>query len=329
MKTIRNIGLDLLKTWMSFEVIICHFGQGDGYGFVHRLFDLFRVYAVPVFMFISFFFAFNWLTSPSDTLKMTNRLKRIYIPLIIWALIYYVVFKLCAAIGLNIISPSLSALFWQIVTGHSLNPPMWFNVVLMMLTLLYFLLYRHFPSKAVYISVILLVVSMGLEYSGINAALFKNMRFELSYPLGRLVEMIPYASGGLLLGSLWKKYQSKGLWVIVAVVAIVLGFTDLHLAAAKSFDYGGLSLFLRAVGLTCLFSVIPFERAPRLGSIIRNISKYSMGIYCMHLLIGKLLLLYEWDMSPLTFSAIIYLVCLFISFVIAKLPIPSIKSVVV
>lgn len=44
------------------------------------------------------------------------------------------------------------------------------------------------------------MIALILQYSGANWSLFGDMRFELKYPLGRMVEMLPLAICGFEMG---------------------------------------------------------------------------------------------------------------------------------
>lgn len=326
---IRNVGLDLLKIWMCFEVILCHFGQDNEYGLFALLFDKFRVLAVPVFMTLSFFFASNWLNTSLNMGKLRTRIMRIYIPMFVWAIIYFIILGviLCQNV-------SWTKLLWQMTTGHSLNPAMWFNSVLIILTCLYFAIYKLAYNHTVIINVCLIVIAFLLEYKGINA-FFKTYRFEISYPLGRLIEMIPYASGGLLLHKVVNALSKRKEYITIILISIFLleillkRCYFIHLPISKSFDYGGIALLLRAVWIVALFYIVPFDKCPDfIQIIIKNVAKYTMGIYCIHLLMGQVILECDLTCSPFVLSIMIFAISYLVVFGISRLPISGIQKIV-
>lgn len=87
-----NIGLELLRAFMCFEVILEHFWDKATIPVYLGLFDELGGVAVPVFMLMSFF-----LTEPTfvgkDKIKCRKRLWRVAFPQIGWAIIYWVVYK--------------------------------------------------------------------------------------------------------------------------------------------------------------------------------------------------------------------------------------------
>lgn len=50
-----NVGLNLLRMFMCFEVVLCHFWRDDTYSSLLKPFMTIRTYAVPVFMCMSFY----------------------------------------------------------------------------------------------------------------------------------------------------------------------------------------------------------------------------------------------------------------------------------
>ena len=51
----KNVGLDLLRVWLSFEVVIDHFWHEPGLAGVPLFFSKMRSLAVPCFLLMSFY----------------------------------------------------------------------------------------------------------------------------------------------------------------------------------------------------------------------------------------------------------------------------------
>lgn len=81
-----NYGLALLRIFMCFEVILCHFYSGGSkYLF---LFDVLKNYAVPVFMMMSFLLTEKmFLAQNVDSYK--QRIYRLTVPLLGWGVYIY------------------------------------------------------------------------------------------------------------------------------------------------------------------------------------------------------------------------------------------------
>ena len=190
-----NYGIAILKMLMCFEVILIHFWVGP----VNKIlvpFSMMEGLAVPVFMFLSFYFTHNtFLTNDNQIIK--KRIWRVVYPQIGWAVLYWSVFIILQIkVSLNI---TIKDLLWQIVTGHSpqINPSMWFQTILIALTLIYILIFRFVSDKkGILLIIFITILSLWIQYSGYNWMLFGTLRYELKYPLGRFFEMIPYATLG-------------------------------------------------------------------------------------------------------------------------------------
>src|SRR5574344_683137 len=130
-----NYGFALLRLLMCFEVVLCHYWGGDGPKYL-KLFSILRNTAVPVFMFLSFYLTENTFLNYKKE-KALKRIERLVITQIGCSIIYYI----CLTIGQIKIQfgVKFTDLIWQIFSGHSprLNPAMWFQIVLIVLSLIY------------------------------------------------------------------------------------------------------------------------------------------------------------------------------------------------
>ena len=202
-KTERNYGLSLLKVIMCFEVLCCHFLSSATTPIWRLPLTLLKTSAVPVFMVISFLLCRKAVVS-GDTELLGRRVRRLLWPQISWAVAYYL---LCFVLNLldsgEILSPF--ALVWQLLTGSNeqLNPAMWFQTDLILLTVIFSLLFAWLKPKLSY-GIILLVatICLILQYGGMNYALFEPLQTEIKYSLGRIVEVWPFAAAAVCLFSL-------------------------------------------------------------------------------------------------------------------------------
>lgn len=251
-------------------------------------------YAVPIFMILSFY-----LTAPNivtaNKSKLTQRLRRIAIPMITWGIISWVVFSI------RFDAIMLDKLGWTLLADHCINTPLWFLWVMFMLTCIFYGIFRVLkPSRGITTLIVLSFISFMLQYSCLNYTLLENLPTELSYPLGRLVEMIPYATAGITLYQIntrhpgWKQYAFQSSLVLIILICVKmliwLGASD------PGWGYSGLALF---VGSVLIFATITYLPYNKLSSIaiarIRRLSAYTLGIYCMHILIYEIL---DWWIVP-------------------------------
>lgn len=283
---------DLFRMLLSFFVVLSHFGTNGEVRIWNRSFYMLRVYAVPCFLVLSFYLNARHFFR-KDEMWLKKRIKRLLIPHIQWAIIYYVIYSV-AGIVLQEYSYGFGCLIWQILTGHGhLNNAMWYQFAIIILTMVLYCFLSG--SKERYIDVYIvagIVVSYFLQYSNINYSIFGKLRYELSYPLGRTIECLPFALGGIMLAR-WPKLNPKigaafCRLLILSVLIIIIGWI---LPACNGFYYQG----LMAMGIAWLLvgaviygdSKIKFS--PRQKAFCASISRYTFGIYCIHNLVGRLL----------------------------------------
>ncbi|MGL5258471.1 MAG: acyltransferase family protein [Lachnospiraceae bacterium] len=319
----RNFGLDLLKILLSFSVVGAHFN------YIYSLTN----FHVPTFMLFAFFFTEKIVTS-SQTRLLFLRIKRLLIPHIFWAIIFYLMRKFVITTR----EISLKDLGYQLLLGHSpnLNPVMWFQVNLMLFTCIVFLIFFFCKKKTGFLLLfILAILALLAQYMNINYTLFSNLIPELQYPLGRMCEMLPYIFLGISLShykifEMVSKYKRS-----IFVLSFLFFFVTFNFINIKpqGFDYQGIFKILCCLFLMFFFYFLPFEYLPkRVLDILSFISKYTMGIYILHLNIGYFVMKVFGKIGftmPSFFNTLcIFLLSLFVSFVISKIPVKIAKQLV-
>ena len=170
-----NYGFSLLKALMAFEVILAHFCNWEEYDplAVWPFRDLVSL-AVSCFAIMSFYLMTDFFLKRNHA-RFVQRIKRLSIPQIGWALIYFLAYLflnlLCRA-GLPLKPIDL---FWQMLTGHSmnLNPTMWYQFNVIVITVVFYFIFSKTNDHKGFLSlIILLFFSYFMQYSGINRALF-------------------------------------------------------------------------------------------------------------------------------------------------------------
>lgn len=88
-----NLGLAILRLWMSFEVVLCHYwsGMSNNYKGSLNIFLKFGTLAVPIFVIISFYLTETKI-STSDKNSFMKRIQRLLIPYIGWGVIYWFIY---------------------------------------------------------------------------------------------------------------------------------------------------------------------------------------------------------------------------------------------
>ncbi len=308
-----NLFIALLRFWLCLEVVYIHFPiKSEIRGIFSKVLFFSRSEAVPVFFFLAFFFFTNKLNNCTKFSDIKERLKRLILPQIGWAFIYYILYCSIELVFTKKTLP-ISCFFWQLTTGHSviLNPSMWFQVDLIAITILFAFLFIYLREKVYPILIVLLVISFFIQYLGWNFHLWSAMRDELRYPLGRLIEMLPYACAGILAAHVSNLTQSS--FHVIEMLKCFLRNGPIHyrlimtffwggsyfffkkilsIPTPNGFDYCGLQLFLSSLSLVTFVFMIPdyaFVHNAKVEISCKILTKYTLGIYCAHRLVGKLL----------------------------------------
>lgn len=332
----RNYGFALLKMFMSFEVILCHcWVINDNLPFYLKIFARFKGEAVPVFMFLSFYLLETTFLN-CETTKIKKRLFKVAYPQFGWAVIYW-----CAYASLKILfnkfqTLKISDLFLQIIFGHTVNSSMWFQFVLIVLTIIFFLIFKLGSEKKGILTLhILLLISFAIEYSGLNYFLFSNLPNSVKYPLEGFFPMIPYAILGFDFAyfKIFEKLKENRIfWIIFLFFCSILVLQVTIINGASGF-YSCNNSILVTVFISGFCYLLPFEKLNEgYLSFIEFASRYTLGIYCMHRLVGKFVNLFfekmNFEDSSFISCVLIYILCFAISLIISKIPSKYIKTLV-
>lgn len=331
-----NYGIALLKMLMCFEVILIHFWVGP---VTYTLIPFSKLVglAVPTFMFLSFYFAEKSFLTIDDN-KIKKRMWRIGYPQIGWALIYWSIY--CILQIKNSSGITFYDLLWQILTGHSpkINPSMWFQTVLILLTIVYVLIFRLFKDRKGLILIFFITIfSLWFQYSGYNLMLFGSLRYELKFPLGRICEMFPYASIGFFTAHFdvfnrLKKYRLICV-ILFGVISMFLFKYNNIIPPSIGYCYSHHNNLLHVFFVVGFAFLLPFERfSIKEKNLLQHITRYTLGIYCMHRLIAFLLNLalaiIGLELNSFLFCVIIYIIAFCTSFVMCKLSSKYLKPLV-
>ena len=321
-KNKHSYAIDILRVLLAFGVVLCHYWSPETETGLNSVILAWRQNAASAFFLLSFFLTGSrFLTNDQDYLK--KRLKRLLIPYFVWGLFGWVVYAAVHCFGMSI-RKVLMGLFWQMLVGHgdAVNSPLWFLAVLCWLTALYAFLFRKLKQKqAVIVICILAVLSFILQATGIHVRLFSVLPFEAKYPLGRTVEMIPYATAGILLSAVLqdKEIHLSAVLVSVAVVVCYLCFPEF--LSFEGFGYSGLMKLAASISLILIALYLDsYISKDSWKSVIRTISLHTLGIYCMHYDVGLVISRLVFISNSFLLCIVIYTLCYFIAAGIARIP---------
>lgn len=234
----------------------------------------------------------------------------------------------------------ISDFIWQLLTGHSpkLNTSMWFQMDLIVITILFFIIFHFLNENAGFVLIIVLsLFCLFLQYSGINWMLFGSLRFELKYPLGRLSETIPVAT----LGFIASKYnlleiKKENKWVnmmLAAIMFMVFLILDIKVfVPLTGFGYAGIWKNCVAFAIT-MFAFNFGKIFKKQYKSLNFVTSYTLGVYCGHQLVGFFLhnvlsKVFGVDIGFFYQCIIIYIICFIASFLVSKIHLQQIKYIV-
>lgn len=329
-------GIGVLKIVLCFCVILIHYGQGS---VITKYFNVLMSSAVPCFMITTFYFNGKMLLE-GNLKKIEHRILKLIKPCIGWGGIYFISYKLMYYLNLRDYGLGWKDLLWQLLTGHSYNAPLWYMYDLIILTMMFNIIFMFVKKRHNIMLLFLFVISIVYLYFGWNGVFYELMR-ELKWTLGRLAEMLPYSIIGLLAGinsdkleKIQYSHKLAGLGILF-VLGIICRRLETMGKIWIEFNYGyaGLGLLFKSLlifGIFLFVSDIPISKKGE--KIIIKISQYTLGIYCMHVLVGESLNLFleiqKISIDKFRIGVTIFVLSYILSWGISKLPIKGIKSFV-
>lgn len=277
----RNTGVSLLKLFMSFVVILTHFGTDKA-----TVFRYFGESAVPCFMLVSFYLTSGLFSDPTPE-RLRQRLLRLAYPLLLWSIAYFLLMLMLGRPDVSFSQLMYSTLFGS---SRSLNPTMWFLGAQLYITVFIFILSYVLPDRresGIAICIVILFCFV-FQYTGANGALYSSSNYEVAYLFGRLAETLPFALTGLLL----RRYFSllnRRRFIVLNILLIVLILLSSALPFPQGFGYGGIVTFLWSALISVDMIRLPQIKSDKLAYWLNYFAQYTLGIYCIHYAVGQLL----------------------------------------
>lgn len=290
----RNLGIELLRMIHSYFIVMVHCCKIKN----RILFNLIirKPFHVPSFFLISFYFFYNSIFS-RNIKKIKARFLRLLIPYIIWPLLIFIFnnlfFKFFRFSQFKRFL-SFKELVIQIIFGRKFHDVFWFQFNLIFITLLFTIL--SFALNKIFLNILVIfgIISYYLQYSSLNYNFFISYRMHISHSLGMIVEMMPIAVTGILLGSINSISKliinkKKSLLYILLVLILILKVDIFN--RPKGFDYPGITLNIGAILLFNCFGIllIDIKLNQHLILFILNITNYTGGVYYLHTILRDIL----------------------------------------
>lgn len=348
----------MLRVWLSFEVVIDHFWHQEGLTGAWAFLSQMRSLAVPCFLLMSFYLTAHRFEA-GDGEWLRKRFGRLCPPYFIWPLVYLALILICSSLSAAFVDSTIATTefryygFDLVVNGwdlvrqwvfgidRRLVHQFWFHSNLIFWTAGLFALLKCVVREQARTAVLVVCIMLGLvmQYSGANVFLFDRFGFEFKYSTGRLFATLPYAAVALLVGFQRKRIAeaSGATRVLFAAIGLFL-LLFVHYSGGfprpEGLGYQGVSLLLMALGTVTFFLCLPLDRAPSVVvGVVGCVSKFCMGIYCCHLVVGWMLHAWFFPWIGVGFESLAaccwiwgvsWIICLLISLV----PVRFVKSLV-
>lgn len=288
----RNQIFDLLRIILTVLVVNVHIRIITGVK--SNILEPLTWHTVPLFIILSFFFFSNK--------SLILRIKRLFLPFIFWSIIGFTIHP-------NLISPD--NLLLQLLTGHVVNTPLYYLVLLACFTIIHGLINRLTNNLKVLIYTLIISIALLLEYSAINFNFFSPMVTVVEKSYGRFVELIKFVPVGLSFGYFNKKISNKNIFLYLSLVFLIIFFAVYKIPVASDFHFSGLKTL---TGSISIFSFVLWLSNLKINFILNRFisafGEYSFGVYLSHyLLLEVLLKIFPAIKSFIVFNQFLFLFC--------------------
>ena len=214
----------------------------------------------------------------------------------------------------------------QILIGSKIHAIFWFQFNLLFLSLLFTIISFINNKNILKILIFLGITSYFCHISRISYNFFINYKEYFGRNIGTLIELTPMAVIGCIISDIYisfrRKFLSLYLYFIMSFIIFIL-FQYNIFAKQPGFVYPDVLLNIFAsTNLFLFFSFLPLgkNKNEKFISIIRNITKFTGGIYYTHPIFRDYLLKYSSIFKKRSYltSSIIYIINKIIIFILSN-----------
>ena len=307
-----NLGIEILRTYMSFSIIIIHFLKRKyNTNFFIRFMIRGLPFYVPTFFLLSFYFSYNIFTA-KNIVKIRERFIRILIPYIIWPIFIWIRDLIHEKKSFHF--KLFKHLFIQLLIGFDFYAVFWFHFDLIIISIIFVIIIFSFNSHYFLI----------LKITGLLFVIF-NKEYEKSFDVYKhngsikpLSRSFVFCLTGFFLSStkILQRLLNKK-FIIFLLIFPVIYFNNTY-EIIKKFSKR-LKVIVVEIVIVCLFlifSLIPLKSIKNniIKKIIKQITNYTGGIYYIHYGVKKIFSDYFKIFSIGDFKSCVvnYLSCYFI-----------------
>ena len=274
-----NYSLELLRLILCLWVVIQHCCRNVN--------KFKRKFHVPTFMIMSFYFYSNTLKTKNIP-KIKQRFQRILIPYIIWAIFLFIFnYILFILFGFSLINKKLllKDLVLQLIFGAKYYFIFYYQFNLIFLTIIFNIISFLFNKNYIFVLQIFLIVAYIFQYSYLNLFIFSKFFTVIKCSIGTIFELLPFAVVGVTLYYLdiiliLKKFKLIAIFFNGIIIFLIFKF-DIFISI-KGFLYPGILHNVGGISIFILFSLFSFQNRKLKFLLVKNITKFTGGIYYIH-----------------------------------------------
>ena len=167
-------------------------------------------------------------------------------------------------------------------------------------------------------------ISLNFHFAKINRKTFEVYEKNIKWSIGRVNEALPLAIVGCIYSSinLISKFNNitiHSFFILLDIIYILFNYDLFKIFPGFSYS-NTLSYILASTVFVLFFSSLKFDKFNILKTIIMNITKYTGGIYYIHVIFYKYVyFFFKIKKTSYFFSFIVYVICYIICFLGNKL----------
>ena len=316
-----NLGIELLRTLMSFSIVILHFLKPE-----YRTNNLIKfifhaqTFYVPTFFLISFYFSFNTFISKKIS-KIKERFIRILIPYTIWPIFLWLRKTIKVSKNIRFNYKTFKPIIIQLLIGYDFYAVLWFQFDLIFITLIITIIRFIFNKKH---TIMTFKIIIPLFYIFNKYYEQKLSIYDQIGSIRPLLNSTIFCLTGFFLGyySILKRINSinhkKYLLLILLIFSSFFIYIHRILIKISSRFYTIIVSFVIFCNFIC-FSLLPFESIKRniIKKLIKYLTSYTGGIYYLHYGVREIFSNYFkiFDAGDFKSCLINYICCYFICFI--------------
>lgn len=310
----QNAWVSLLRLFVCFVVIQIHCPP-DGTTFMQKVIYFFSWYAVPCFMFLSFYFLADDLLELKKA-KIKARLAKLYVPIFFWTIVYYIVSLITWGICKEPLNENRFRGFLAALVGISRNDftsVFWFLVVQIVILVFITVIFQFLESKneKIVALILMLLIPYVFQYLMIHEG-------QTGFVQGG-INCLPFAASGVLYRWILEK-RSKWIRWLAFVCFLILTFANIRYIPQSVGTFYCSPLLMTASNAMCIFALnLPDVFNKKSKMVINWLGSYTLGIYCLHLIISQFLYKFLggilWQ-GTLWFDWIVFGICFLITMII-------------